>query len=79
MTTNTTTPAVIDFQKETLAYNFAAWVADRGTMLGRVKVVTVSLWCEKNAKEATQEQQTYMLENFRGYLEPLAQPQRCCG
>ena len=76
MNTNATTPAVIDFQKEKLTYDFAAWVADRGTMLQRVDTATISNWCEINDKEATQEQQAYMREHYSDYLVPLDEPQR---
>ncbi len=66
---------VIDFQKEKLAYDFAAWVALRGTMVHAFNKATVDGWCVHNAADATQEQRDYIQEHYRDYLIPLEEPE----
>ena len=70
---------VIDIENESLAYRLAEWVVLRCLMIRDVRVVTVSIWCEKNAPDATEEQQAYILKHFSDYLTPLDVPQPVCG
>ncbi len=65
-------------ETERLAYQLAGWVVQRGLMIKDIRIMTVRLWCEKNAPEVIEEQQTEILNIFPDFLIPLDSTQSRC-